>query len=87
MIKYPDKQIEHQSQLQHRQYPLLSKTCCMFQLFRKAIIRHKYANTRQKSSYLSYILICVPSNGFVNKLKHAQVFTVTNQQMSVLYLI
>jgi len=65
------KQIWHQSQLQHRQYPLLSKMCCMFQLLHKAIIRHNYANTRQKSSYLSYILILVPNDSFVNNLKHS----------------
>ena len=58
MIKYPDKQIQHQSQLQHGQYPLLSKMCCMFQLFHKVIIRYKYANTRQKSSYLLYFDTC-----------------------------
>jgi len=87
MIKYPDKPTEHQLQLQHRQYPLLSKMCCMFRIFHKAIIRHKYANTRQKNSYLSYIFVLVPNDGFVNKLKHVQVFTVTNKQMSVLYYI
>jgi len=37
---------------------------------------------QERKALISHIFKLVPNDGFVNKLKHAQVFTVTNQQMS-----
>jgi hypothetical protein len=43
----------------------------MFRLFHKATIGYKYQNIREIRDFLSYIIILVPDDGFMKKLKPA----------------